>query len=129
MQTSNTASEPTATSSSGGSFVGCDRKQKRSESKLVVGLDSDIRQTYFVKNLLRREVDRLVPVVCVLVQLDRLLPIVKGAGNVHLLGVVRPARAGSECQRLCYYVLVYLRNLGLRSRQQFSFGATNHVNV
>lgn len=47
--------------------------------------------TYLVQHLLCRQVDRLLEHVAVLVQLDRLGPVIKGARYVHLSSVIRPA--------------------------------------
>jgi len=45
---------------------------------------------HLIQNLLCGKVDSLVELRRVLVELDRLLPVVKGAGDKHLMGGMRP---------------------------------------
>jgi hypothetical protein len=67
------------------------------------------QRTYLVLCLGLGELNGLLEDIALLLQLDCLLPVIKGAGHVHVVGIVFPA----DCER------------GARLRQH----ATYHVNV
>jgi hypothetical protein len=59
-----------------------------------------------------RQLDRLLEDAALLLELDRLLPVIEGAGHVNVLGVVFPAdgelSAQRNSRRATHHVNVYL---------------------